>query len=541
MTKNIENKANIISKILTILFIILIICFSSAICYMYIQNDTFYSIKIGQHIFETKSIDMKDMLSWHNLPYSYPHWLFDLLTFRVFKSYGLNGIHIMVMVFSSIISLLMFYSNYRMCKNKLLAFLMTILYIYLIGSEYFSARAQVVSYIVFELQLICISEIFNQKKLKNKLLFAIFIFALAILIANTHIAVYPFMYVLFFPYLAELFINVFKEKRVLLRIKLLLNKLFYKKRNVLSKINEINKQLKSKKINYHPKIEQVNYTNNTIFALCISIILISMAGLITPLGKYPYIYQSKILEVNSKYNDIVEHLPLTFYEHLPLLVITTIPIIALIFINKSKIKLSDMFLILGLLFMTVSSTRHQALLVILCGPIFTKYLYELLNQINYKYSFKKYLLINALCLVIVTGLIYKSYSNFKNVNPINNFGYPIKATDYLLDNYDFTKVKLINAYNDGAYLAYRGIPVFIDSRQDLYSKTFNKKSEILLDEIKLREECEYDELMKKYNADIILISKNEHVSKVLEKDDNYKLVYSDNTKKGNFEIFEKKK
>ena len=36
------------------------------------QNDTFYTIKIGELIFN-KGIDMQDHFTIHNLPYTYPH------------------------------------------------------------------------------------------------------------------------------------------------------------------------------------------------------------------------------------------------------------------------------------------------------------------------------------------------------------------------------------------------------------------------------------------------------------------------------------
>ena len=50
-------------------------------------------------------------------------------------------------------------------------------------------------------------------------------------------------------------------------------------------------------------------------------------------------------------------------------------------------------------------------------------------------------------------------------------------TDYILDiikeKLDKKNIKLFNEYNYGSYLLYRGIPVFIDSRADLYTKQFS--------------------------------------------------------------------
>ena len=56
---------------------------------------------------------------------------------------------------------------------------------------------------------------------------------------------------------------------------------------------------------------------------------------------------------------------------------------------------------------------------------------------------------------------------------IDQSSYPIKAADYILENLEIDKIKLYNEYNYGSYLLYRGIPVFIDSRADLYTPEFN--------------------------------------------------------------------
>lgn len=49
------------------------------------QNDTFYTIKIGELIFN-KGIDMQDHFTIHNLPYTYPHWLYDLIIYLIYNT-----------------------------------------------------------------------------------------------------------------------------------------------------------------------------------------------------------------------------------------------------------------------------------------------------------------------------------------------------------------------------------------------------------------------------------------------------------------------
>lgn len=72
----------------TIVAIILIAIFCVCITPRTLQNDTFYSIKIGELI-KNNGIDMMDHFFWHeNLSYIYPHWLYDFLNiFYIFNSW----------------------------------------------------------------------------------------------------------------------------------------------------------------------------------------------------------------------------------------------------------------------------------------------------------------------------------------------------------------------------------------------------------------------------------------------------------------------
>lgn len=71
----------------TIMAILLITVFCIAIVPKSFQNDTFYTIKIGEYILEN-GITMKDPFSWHDLDYTYPHWAYDVGTYLVYNSWG---------------------------------------------------------------------------------------------------------------------------------------------------------------------------------------------------------------------------------------------------------------------------------------------------------------------------------------------------------------------------------------------------------------------------------------------------------------------
>ena len=69
-------------KLIFILSIVVAI-FTIGIISKSFQNDTFFNIAIGKYIKEN-GIDMKDHFSWHELSYTYPHWLYDVVIFKIY-------------------------------------------------------------------------------------------------------------------------------------------------------------------------------------------------------------------------------------------------------------------------------------------------------------------------------------------------------------------------------------------------------------------------------------------------------------------------
>ena len=81
-------------KIFKISFIAWIIIFCIGLVNKTFQNDTFYTIKIGELIFKN-GIDMMDHFSFHTaLAYTYPHWLYDCLIYAIYHFFGYTGIYI---------------------------------------------------------------------------------------------------------------------------------------------------------------------------------------------------------------------------------------------------------------------------------------------------------------------------------------------------------------------------------------------------------------------------------------------------------------
>ena len=144
------------------LFIIWIAIFALALVKKTFQNDTFYTIKIGELILKN-GIDMLDHFSYHiNLAYTYPHWLYDVFIYTIYKDFGYAGIYISTVILLIILLMMIFKTNLLTCKNNYLMAAISVIVGGLAISGFATARAQLVSFIIFAIQIY-----FIEKFLKN--------------------------------------------------------------------------------------------------------------------------------------------------------------------------------------------------------------------------------------------------------------------------------------------------------------------------------------------------------------------------------------
>ena len=171
-----ENKKEIISKEentkslklekikFNILAIFAIVILSTALTPVTFQNDTYYTIAIGKHIAETGTIDMQDPFSWHeNLPYTYPHWLYDLGTYGIYQlgeNIGIGGftaIYITTIILSCILVIVIYLACLKISNHHIVSFLITMGIMYLLKA-FITARAQLVTFILFALTILFIEQ-----------------------------------------------------------------------------------------------------------------------------------------------------------------------------------------------------------------------------------------------------------------------------------------------------------------------------------------------------------------------------------------------
>jgi len=366
---------------------------------------------------------MLEHFSWHsNLKYTYPHWLYDVIIYLIYNIGGMFGIYISTCIFAAILGIVFFSVNVKINKNQILSFFMTILGLYMLKS-FIAARAQLVTYILFILQIYSMEKLLETGKKR----YGIYLIIDSLLVANLHVAVWLFSFVLYLPYMAEYFIACLKKK-----------------------------------------------------------------------------------ENNSK-----------------------------IIINKNpNTKILIVFMICGLIILMLYFGRQKSIFIIIGLICINRIISEFCNSHNSSIDKqlveaimrKSVIVIIIICFIIVDFcLIFEK----RNDQYVDEKTYPVEMSNYILDYFKetgFYNVRIFNEYNYGSYLLYRGIPVFIDSRADLYSPEFNSGVNVFEDSESVGSfEMDIDELVEKYNITHIILSNQSQLNKVLKKIEGtkYKLVKED--------------
>lgn len=558
--ENLEKENNKSKTLQSIIFhIVAVICisiFCFAIAPKTLQNDTFYTLKIGEYIYNNGISDLtQDLYSWHELPYTYPHWLYDLSMFLIYNSFGQLGIYVSTMILTAILGISIYVLSNKKSKNKVVSLAISIGAIYLMKS-FIAARAQLVTFILFVWTVFCIESFLETKKKR----YAISLLIIPLLIANLHCAVFPFYFVLYLPYIAEYFLLLIEERDFDLK----LFSIFMKIRKKLSRKSEVKEkcEIKIEKIKnavterkkkrevIRENPYKIRVKKNHVVLLLITIMAIAaLTGFLNPAGDGAYTYLYKTLQGNTT-QSINEHLPLTLADNQEFAIALVIFLLVLIF-TDTKIRLSDLFMLMGVTYLAFKSRRQVSMFALFAGPVLASLIGNFVNKYD-KETFQK---IERFvtgwfgATVVICGFIILSTNIIKphlRDEYIEVGSYPVEASDWILKNLDVENIKLYNEYNYGSYLLFRGIPVFIDSRCDLYSPefngTYNKEDkeyegrDIFSDALNIAGVAvDYETKFEEYGVTHVILYENAKLAMILEDDPNYDLIYSDD----NFVIFER--
>ena len=144
--------------IIVSILIILMICV--AFTSRTFQNDTFYTIKVGESIVKN-GIDMKDHFSIHKLDYTYPHWLYDVITYKIYKLGGFQGLYQTTILIFMIIGIIFYFANIKKNKSYFISLLFSILAMIMLA-RFITTRAQLITYLLFLIEIILIENLLKE-------------------------------------------------------------------------------------------------------------------------------------------------------------------------------------------------------------------------------------------------------------------------------------------------------------------------------------------------------------------------------------------
>lgn len=133
-------------------------------------------------------------------------------------------------------------------QNQLVAFFITLGVMYLL-KNFIAARAQLVTYILFALTILFIERFIETKKKR----YIVYLIIIPIIIANVHLAVWPFYFVLYLPYIVEYILALASESGIYYKLSIKSNK---KKLQKLSLKNDNKSQEKIAKLTEKVEILQ---------------------------------------------------------------------------------------------------------------------------------------------------------------------------------------------------------------------------------------------------------------------------------------------
>ena len=542
-------------KLLNIKFSIIIffciVIFAVALSPRTLQNDTYYTIKIGEYISQNGIANLtEDPFSWHEgLPYTFPHWGYDLFMYLIYNIGSFDAIYASTIVFTAILGLSLYLLCVYKSKNRVISSVITLLAMYLL-KDYLAARAQLVTFTLFVLTILFIEKFIDSGKKR----YIIPLLIIPLIIANIHLAVFPFYFVLYLPYIVEFLFKLCWNLNLVTRFIWIvlkgLSKIFKNSNFLKNKIKAIevridNITLAKEKMEKNP-YKLIIENNKWCAVLIIVFILAGFTGLFTPVGDAPYTYLYKTLIGNTT-KSINEHLPLTLVENYNFMLVICSFLGILIF-TDTKIKLRDMIMLGGLLYLSFRTRRQISMFIIICAPLLCQMLNNMFNAEKSKVINKIMKFITNIFGMIATFAVillmaYYIYKPQVDAPYIDDKTYPVSASDWILENLDVSNIKLYNQYNYGSYLLYRGIPVFIDSRADLYAPEFNTPSgdakdgkDIFTDFLNIDGmNVDYNKKFDEYGITHVICYADAKLGVSLSKDERYKLIYQDNS----FKIYER--
>ena len=473
------------------------------------QNDTFYIIKLGEQILNN-GIDRNDYWAWSAQIYNtYPHFLFNIILAVLYRAFGLTGVYVFVLVSGYALALSMYFMMEKVYDRAvfeksislypLIGMFISLIVIFAYP-VFILARPQTLTYLLWLWEAWFILCFLNTAKKR----YAIGIVLIAWICALIHATAWYFTFILFLPFLAAAYLTrlvIFLDSK-----KIRLTSFLTGDKLILSNDDEC----------------------RNVNKLWIWLIASYATGLLTPTR----LCYTSIFKASSGTTVIYlnEHQPIVLAYFKWLLAAILLFVVLLAFF-KIKCRLDLLFLYAGTLVMTILSKRHLGLFLFIAWFAMFYLVFGALRKIKEDFRLKIMNTVIPLLAVLALGVTGLANNNLTDFTYYDSAFVSDEAIDYLKENYDVQNLRLYNEYSSGAYMLFRDVPVFIDSRVNEYTKEFDPDLErdVFNDYINVMKlQGNWKEVIEYYDFDGYYVLKDRPIVYVLERDSNYEKVWENN-------------
>jgi hypothetical protein len=258
-----------------------------------------------------------------------------------------------------------------------------------------------------------------------------------------------------------------------------------------------------------------------------------LAAAINPSGINLWIYPFLTLGSGAMQAYIQEWLSPDFHQTYfwPFAVMLALGVLGWVF-NKKRPSLTELLLFLGTGAAGLLSARHIPLFAIVATPIIVRHwlgvasdskLAPLLNNSQEDVPVKPLfagLNILLLLLALATAVFWAG-SKIGNNDSAIAARYPVAAVDFLQSS-ALAEARGYNSYNWGGYLIWRGVPVFVDGRADVYGDPF-----LLFYRRTFEVQPNWQEPLAQYDVEYVLMERGTPLTAVLSASPDWKTAYQD--------------
>lgn len=490
------------NKKLIFILSICVIIFTASIVHKTFENDTYFTIATGNYTMQNGVNDVEPF-TWHeNLKFTKLRWGFDIVVASIYNMAGFNGLYIFTVIMSAMIGVSLFITLIKRKNNVVVSFLMTLFVLINVKSS-LVCRGQIMSYLFFVLEIYSIQMLLETGKKK----YSVYLLLISFGILAFHSSVWLAHFVFYAPYILEWILNKIKIKTVL---------------------------------EENGKLELEQREKNTMKLFFITMAIVFITGFLTPLKLTPFTYMFQVMGGFS--SKIINELQPIRITAKPELFVTIIGVLGILSITKTKIKLTDVCLMVGVIIMARFAYRNMPIAVLILAyptaQLITRYIQSYNKERVFNRLDEKLNKSIPMLIIIFLGCLVLSITNYKNVYKeplIDEKTYPVGASKYIKENVDLDKAKIYNHFNFGSYMELQGIPTFIDSRSEVYCREFGG-GDILEDfaDFDIYGTMTAEEMIEKYGITHFVFMNNNSNAHNMRNNDRYKMIYED----GKFVVFE---